>query len=60
MTAPTGGAAPAHAHAADTGTVWRPSAPCTPRICVEPAARTRALPWAVLRVTALLLLLPPR
>ncbi|MGV9232134.1 lysophospholipid acyltransferase family protein [Streptomyces nigra] len=57
MTAPTGGAAPAHAHAADTGTVWRPSAPCTPRVCVGPAARTRALPWAVLRVTALLLLL---
>ncbi|MEU6533247.1 lysophospholipid acyltransferase family protein [Streptomyces sp. NPDC046928] len=56
MTAPTGGAAAA-AHAAGAGTFWRPGAPCTPRTCVERAARTRALPWAVLRLTALLVLL---
>ncbi|MFE2629251.1 lysophospholipid acyltransferase family protein [Streptomyces sp. NPDC059374] len=56
MTAPTGGGA-AVAHAAEAGTFWRPGAPCTPRTCVERAARTRALPWAVLRLTALLVLL---
>ncbi|WP_329048417.1 1-acyl-sn-glycerol-3-phosphate acyltransferase [Streptomyces violaceus] len=34
---------------------WLPLAPCTPRACVEPVAR--AAPWAVLRLTAVVLLL---
>ncbi|WP_328417758.1 1-acyl-sn-glycerol-3-phosphate acyltransferase [Streptomyces violaceus] len=34
---------------------WLPTAPCTPRACVEPVAR--AVPWAVLRLTAVVLLL---
>ncbi|CAM5273633.1 lysophospholipid acyltransferase family protein [Streptomyces purpurascens] len=34
---------------------WLPLAPCTPRTCVEPVAR--AVPWAVLRLTAVVLLL---
>ncbi|MGR4852705.1 lysophospholipid acyltransferase family protein [Streptomyces sp. LARHCF252] len=34
---------------------WLPTAPCTPRGCVEPVAR--AVPWAVLRLTAVVLLL---
>ncbi|MFC9502980.1 lysophospholipid acyltransferase family protein [Streptomyces sp. NPDC057002] len=33
---------------------WLPLAPCTPRACVEPVAR--AVPWAVLRLTAVVLL----
>jgi 1-acyl-sn-glycerol-3-phosphate acyltransferase len=38
---------------------WLPTAPCTPRACVEKpsAARARAVPRAVLRLTAVLLLL---
>lgn len=44
-------------HAADAGTWWRPSAPCAPRSCVGPAVRVRALPFAVLRVGAVLVLL---
>ncbi|MCT9138079.1 lysophospholipid acyltransferase family protein [Streptomyces violarus] len=34
---------------------WLPLAPCTPRACVEPVARPA--PWAVLRLTAVVLLL---
>ncbi|MFI6370777.1 lysophospholipid acyltransferase family protein [Streptomyces sp. NPDC050546] len=34
---------------------WLPLAPCTPRACVEPVAR--AVPWAVLRLAAVVLLL---
>ncbi|MBV7694513.1 1-acyl-sn-glycerol-3-phosphate acyltransferase [Streptomyces sp. TRM70350] len=37
--------------------VWLPSAPCTPRACVEPAGRGAAALWAVLRLTAVLVLL---
>ncbi|MFJ9155209.1 lysophospholipid acyltransferase family protein [Streptomyces griseoviridis] len=36
---------------------WLPSAPCTPRACVEPAGPATAPPRAVLRMTAVLLLL---
>ncbi|MFE1326204.1 lysophospholipid acyltransferase family protein [Streptomyces sp. NPDC058741] len=52
-----GAGAGAPPHPADAGTWWRPSAPCTPRNCVEPAVRARALPYSVLRVTAVLVLL---
>ncbi|MFJ4466481.1 lysophospholipid acyltransferase family protein [Streptomyces sp. NPDC089424] len=37
--------------------VWLPSAPCTPRACVEPAGRGRVALWGVLRFTAVLVLL---
>lgn len=39
--------------------VWLPSAPCTPRTCVDTRGSTTALPLAVLRlVTVLVVLLP--
>lgn len=34
--------------------VWLPSAPCTPRACVEPTGSATAVPRAVLRLTAVL------
>ncbi|MHA5048999.1 lysophospholipid acyltransferase family protein [Streptomyces sp. SD15] len=37
--------------------VWLPSAPCTPRACVEAAGSVTAVPRAVLRLTAVLVLL---
>ncbi|MFH8449264.1 lysophospholipid acyltransferase family protein [Streptomyces fungicidicus] len=37
--------------------VWLPGAPCTPKGCVEPAAPTVAVPLAVLRLTAVGVLL---
>ncbi|MGW9401124.1 lysophospholipid acyltransferase family protein [Streptomyces sp. NPDC055642] len=37
--------------------VWLPGAPCTPRGCVEPGARAVAVPPAVLRLTAVVVLL---
>ncbi|MET8245007.1 lysophospholipid acyltransferase family protein [Streptomyces sp. NPDC005202] len=36
--------------------VWLPSAPCTPRACVEPTGTAAALPRAVLRLTAVAVL----
>ncbi|GAB7106157.1 lysophospholipid acyltransferase family protein [Streptomyces phaeofaciens JCM 4814] len=36
--------------------VWLPGAPCTPRACVEATASLTALPRAVLRLTAVVLL----
>ncbi|MFF7970194.1 1-acyl-sn-glycerol-3-phosphate acyltransferase [Streptomyces sp. NPDC007905] len=36
--------------------VWLPSAPCTPNACVEPAAPAAAAPRAVLRLTAVAVL----
>ncbi|MFF9762967.1 MULTISPECIES: lysophospholipid acyltransferase family protein [Streptomyces] len=36
--------------------VWQPGAPCTPRGCVEPTASAAAVPLAVLRLTAVGLL----
>ncbi|MET7519905.1 lysophospholipid acyltransferase family protein [Streptomyces sp. NPDC005480] len=36
--------------------VWLPSAPCTPQACVEPAGSATAVPRAVLRMTAVLVL----
>ncbi|MFI8237046.1 lysophospholipid acyltransferase family protein [Streptomyces sp. NPDC085866] len=36
--------------------VWLPTAPCTPGACVEPAAPAAAVPRAVLRLTAVTLL----
>ncbi|MEU1055941.1 lysophospholipid acyltransferase family protein [Streptomyces sp. NPDC005876] len=36
---------------------WLPTAPCTPRACVEPARTRAAVPRAVLRVAAVALLL---
>ncbi|MFE9056508.1 lysophospholipid acyltransferase family protein [Streptomyces mutabilis] len=36
---------------------WLPSAPCTPGTCVEPSTAARALPRAVLRLTAVAVLL---
>lgn len=44
-------------HAADAGTLWRPSAPCTPRICIDATGPARAVPLAALRIVAVLLLL---
>ncbi|GAA3165745.1 lysophospholipid acyltransferase family protein [Streptomyces virens] len=37
--------------------VWLPGAPCTPRGCVRPTARPAAVPLAVLRLTAVAVLL---
>ncbi|MGW2822062.1 lysophospholipid acyltransferase family protein [Streptomyces sp. NPDC001443] len=37
--------------------VWLPSAPCTPGACVEPTGSAAAVPRAVLRMTALIVLL---
>ncbi|MDT0399627.1 MULTISPECIES: lysophospholipid acyltransferase family protein [Streptomyces] len=37
--------------------VWLPGAPCTPRGCVEPTERAAAVPLAVLRLTAVGLLM---
>ncbi|MFD9000193.1 lysophospholipid acyltransferase family protein [Streptomyces sp. NPDC059582] len=37
--------------------VWLPSAPCTPGACVEPAGSAIAVPRAVLRLTAMVVLL---
>ncbi|MFC9914013.1 lysophospholipid acyltransferase family protein [Streptomyces sp. NPDC059862] len=37
--------------------VWLPSAPCTPRACVEPAGRGAVVLWGVLRLTAVTVLL---
>jgi 1-acyl-sn-glycerol-3-phosphate acyltransferase len=58
-TAPTAGAPAAGitSHAPDAGTLWRPSAPCKPRTCVEATGAARALPLAVLRIAAVLSLL---
>ncbi|MGW0627704.1 lysophospholipid acyltransferase family protein [Streptomyces sp. NPDC001984] len=36
--------------------VWLPTAPCTPRACVEPTASVTAVPRAVLRLTGVVLL----
>ncbi|MFD0030116.1 lysophospholipid acyltransferase family protein [Streptomyces sp. NPDC127172] len=36
--------------------VWLPSAPCTPKACVEPAGSTSAVPRAVLRIAAVVVL----
>ncbi|MFJ8105955.1 lysophospholipid acyltransferase family protein [Streptomyces sp. NPDC096132] len=36
--------------------VWLPGAPCTPRACVEATASATAVPRAILRVTAVVLL----
>ncbi|MFE5812274.1 lysophospholipid acyltransferase family protein [Streptomyces sp. NPDC056479] len=44
-------------HAPDAGTLWRPSAPCTPHTCIDAAGATRALPLAVLRIAVVLALL---
>ncbi|CAM5396220.1 hypothetical protein SCHAM137S_03192 [Streptomyces chartreusis] len=44
-------------HAADAGTLWRPSAPCTPRICIDATGPARAVPLAALRIVAVLFLL---
>ncbi|MFJ8630328.1 lysophospholipid acyltransferase family protein [Streptomyces sp. NPDC093568] len=58
-TAPTTGAPAAGttSHAPDAGTLWRPSAPCSPRTCIDPSESTRAMPLAVLRIAAVLSLL---
>ncbi|MET9832634.1 lysophospholipid acyltransferase family protein [Streptomyces sp. NPDC006385] len=45
------------AEAAGAGTLWRPTAPCTPQACVEATGRAAAAPLAVLRVAAVVLLL---
>ncbi len=37
--------------------IWQPSAPCTPRTCIEPTECVTALPRAVLRLTAVVALL---
>ncbi|WP_369174282.1 lysophospholipid acyltransferase family protein [Streptomyces sp. R28] len=60
VTAPLAGAvgAPAAAaHAAEAANLWRPSAPCTPQTCVDVTGPARAIPLAVLRIAAVLLLL---
>ena len=36
---------------------WQPSAPCTPRACIEPAECVTAVPRAVLRLAAVVALL---
>ena len=36
--------------------VWLPSAPCTPRACVQTTASLTAVPRAVLRLTAVVVL----
>ncbi|MFJ7074111.1 lysophospholipid acyltransferase family protein [Streptomyces sp. NPDC098781] len=58
-TAPTAGtpAVVPTSHAPDAGTLWRPSAPCSPLTCIDAAGATRALPLAVLRIVAVLSLL---
>ncbi|MFI6007583.1 lysophospholipid acyltransferase family protein [Streptomyces sp. NPDC051243] len=59
-TAPSAGAtgAPAaRAHAVEVATLWRPSAPCTPRTCVDATGPARAVPLAALRLVAVLFLL---
>nr|WP_256333128.1 lysophospholipid acyltransferase family protein [Streptomyces sp. cf386] len=38
-------------------TLWRPSAPCTPRTCVDVTGPARAMPLAALRLVAVLFLL---
>ncbi|WP_405593399.1 lysophospholipid acyltransferase family protein [Streptomyces sp. NBC_01092] len=57
--APTAGtpAVGGTSHPADAGTLWRPSAPCTPRNCIDATGPARAMPLAVLRIAAVLLLL---
>ncbi|MHC3467478.1 lysophospholipid acyltransferase family protein [Streptomyces sp. 7R007] len=37
--------------------VWQPSAPCTPRACIEPTASVTAVPLAVLRMAAVVALM---
>ncbi|QOV40371.1 1-acyl-sn-glycerol-3-phosphate acyltransferase [Streptomyces ferrugineus] len=44
-------------HAPDAGTLWRPSAPCSPRTCVDTTGRARAVPLAAFRIAAVLFLL---
>ncbi|MGC9543850.1 lysophospholipid acyltransferase family protein [Streptomyces sp. UG1] len=44
-------------HAPDKGTLWRPSAPCSPRTCVAATGPARAVPLAALRIAAVLFLL---
>lgn len=49
-----------HESATAAGTLWRPTAPCTPRTCVEAESatgRAAAVPLAVVRVSAVLFLL---
>ncbi|MFF7162424.1 lysophospholipid acyltransferase family protein [Streptomyces sp. NPDC008086] len=48
---------PQAAHPAEAANLWRPHAPCTPQVCVAAAGSGRAVPLAVLRLTAVLLLL---
>ncbi|MEV6996162.1 lysophospholipid acyltransferase family protein [Streptomyces sp. NPDC093982] len=45
------------AHPVEVATLWRPSAPCTPQGCVDATGPVRAIPLAVLRIAAVLLLL---
>ncbi|WP_078662486.1 lysophospholipid acyltransferase family protein [Streptomyces bicolor] len=56
-TAGTTGAPAARAHAVEVATLWRPSAPCTPRTCVDATGPARAVPLAALRLAAVLVLL---
>ncbi|MER7376255.1 lysophospholipid acyltransferase family protein [Streptomyces lanatus] len=44
-------------HAPDKGDLWRPSAPCSPRTCVDRAESARAIPLAAVRIVAVLFLL---
>ncbi|MCD9879303.1 lysophospholipid acyltransferase family protein [Streptomyces guryensis] len=37
--------------------VWQPSAPCTPRACIEPTGSATAVPRAVLRMAAVVVLM---
>ncbi|MGI5379864.1 lysophospholipid acyltransferase family protein [Streptomyces sp. CA-251387] len=47
----------AHASPGGAGTLWRPTAPCTPQACLDAARRAEAIPLAVVRVAAVLFLL---
>ena len=51
------GSTAAHASPAAAGTLWRPTAPCTPRACLDATRCAVAIPLAVLRVAAVLFLL---
>jgi 1-acyl-sn-glycerol-3-phosphate acyltransferase len=44
-------------HPVEAANLWRPSAPCTPRACVDATGPARAVPLAALRLTAVLVLL---
>ncbi|MBT2676298.1 1-acyl-sn-glycerol-3-phosphate acyltransferase, partial [Streptomyces sp. ISL-14] len=53
----TTGSPVGRAHPVEAANLWRPHAPCTPQACVDATGPARAVPLAVLHLTAVLFLL---